>query len=85
MNSIDNSGTEDHFDLAKKSPPMIYHRLSPQNIVTARQPHVSEDEVHESMHKTEPVAPMNIELITEEVIRQIDRRLLVWRERTGRV
>ncbi len=34
---------------------------------------------------TVPAAPVDIESITNQVMRQIDRRLHAWRERTGRV
>jgi len=90
MNLTDDSATEDeHFHFAKKSPSMIYRQLTPHNTVIERPsedfPRLSEDRVHEAMQKKEASTPINIDFITEEVMRQIDRRFLVWRERTGRV
>jgi len=90
MNPRDDLGMEEgRFHLAKNSPPMIYHRLSPHNTIIERPsenfPRLSENRVHEPMQKKELSTPVNIDSITEEVIRQIDRRLLIWRERTGKV
>ena len=89
MNSTDESGMDDHFHFTKKSPPFFYRRLVPQSILTEKTsqafPPISEDKAHETMQEREPSSPVNIDLITEEVMRQIDRRLLTWRERTGKV
>jgi hypothetical protein len=37
-----------------------------------------------AMHQTQPPAPPNMEWITSQVIQQIDRRLVAYRERMGR-
>jgi hypothetical protein len=70
-------------------PPTVYRRTAPPNIEDNKQtqPLSQPPSIRAggSIQRTELSPPINVDHITEEVIRKIDHKLHVWRERTGRV
>ena len=70
-------------------PPTVYRRTALSNIEDNKptQPPVQPPSTRAggSIQRTELSPTINVEQITEEVIRKIDHKLHVWRERTGRV
>ena len=72
-----------------KSISMIYRKMSTQGMNFDEAPLQAVDASKKISHKSsQPYSSptqQNVDLITEKVMEQIDRKLLIWRERTGKV
>jgi len=90
MNQRDDSRMEEReYQFSDNPPPMVFRRHAPPDIEgekpTQTFPCTTGSHTYDPTQRPELSPPVNIDLITEEVIRQIDHKLLIWRERTGKV
>ncbi|MEO7143708.1 MAG: hypothetical protein ABI165_09425 [Bryobacteraceae bacterium] len=72
---------------ARPSPAFAAPPALPQDgYAEARDAKLSFDTVHTAPWLKTPAAPtVNVEQLTDQVIRQIDNRMIAWRERMGKV
>jgi hypothetical protein len=57
----------------------------PTEHMTAGQPVTTTVPTHPWMTNPSPIPAFNIEQLTDQVMRQMDRRMTAWRERRGRI